>query len=88
MTSGDKAGLMAAVMFDSVDDAYSDLLVLGSWFVTFSFVFEGLVIIDLSEFDKFGVTPFRIAVLTVEFHGLFMIAGNKEAIHVDRLMTE
>ena len=67
---------------------YPNLLVVFGKSVAFAHVLEGVVFVDLSEFDGLRVSPLGVVVGCVEFHCLIMISGYLKSIHEDGLRPE
>jgi hypothetical protein len=63
MSSCHETCLVATVMFDSVDEMYTYLLVLRARLISFPFVIEGLVFINLTEFFRCRVLPLGVLVV-------------------------
>jgi len=75
-------------MLDSMYHVHSDTLVVGSRIVSNSFVNERLVLINLIELSCFCVYPHGAAIDLVEFQSFCVVAGDLEAVHVNRLTVE
>jgi hypothetical protein len=53
-----------------------------------SFVIEGLIFINLTEFFRCRVLPLGVLVVSSILNSLFVIAGNLESVHVYGLGAE
>ncbi len=73
---------MSAIVFDRVDEMHIDLLVIIGCFPVFSFIDEGVVFVDLIQFEFGAILPLRVAVLLVDLDRLCLVLRYKEAIHV------
>jgi hypothetical protein len=87
MSSCHETCLVATVMFDSVDEMYTYLLYQGQVDIL-SFVIEGLIFINLTEFFRCRVLPLGVLVVSSILNSLFVIAGNLESVHVYGLGAE
>ncbi len=48
---------MTSVLFDVIYHVDSDFLVFRSWFVVYSFVFEGGVLVDFTDLGNLCISP-------------------------------
>ena len=75
-------------MLDGIYKMYAYLLIVGSRSVSFAFVVESVVFVDLAKFLRGGICPSGIPVLCIELYRLFVVPRNKEAVHVYGFRSE
>ena len=81
MPAGDQSCFVTSIMFNGIDEMHTCLLVVRWWSVSLPFVDECFALINLVEFQFFGISPFHIAIILVHFHSLVMIPGYKKSAH-------
>ena len=87
VASSNKPSLVAAIMFARVDEVHSDFPEVLGWDPVRTFVQESVVVIDLCKLKLRAILPLGVAILLVKFHGLLVVLGDKNTLHVDVLGT-
>ena len=85
MTAGNKSGFVATIMFTRIDEVHGDFLEIFGRYPIGTFVQESVVVINLCKFKLGAVLPLGIAILLVKFHGLFVVLGYENTVHVNVL---
>ncbi len=74
-------------MFNIIDKMNSDLVVVSRWRFPFSLIIEGVVLVDLVDFNVHGFLPFLVTISSIDCYGIFPILGNEDTELVCRTMT-